>query len=76
MSDDNSLQIAGIVDEQLEGALFRVRLRNGSLCVAYASSEMRLNFITVLPGDEVCVEFNPYDLSRGRIVSRESERSN
>jgi translation initiation factor IF-1 len=33
---------------------------------------MRKYYIKILPGDKVIVEFTPYDLTRGRIVYRES----
>ena len=31
---------------------------------------MRRNYIKVITGDRVRVEMSPYDLTRGRIVSR------
>jgi translation initiation factor IF-1 len=31
---------------------------------------MRLNYIKILPGDEVLVELSPYDQNRGRIIYR------
>jgi translation initiation factor IF-1 len=31
---------------------------------------MRLNFIKVIPGDEVMLELSPYDKNRGRIIKR------
>jgi translation initiation factor IF-1 len=31
---------------------------------------MRKNYIRILPGDRVKVEFSPYDLNRARIVYR------
>ncbi|MBI4118641.1 MAG: translation initiation factor IF-1, partial [Parcubacteria group bacterium] len=34
------------------------------------SGKMRLNFIRILPGDKVTMEFSPYDDKRGRIVYR------
>jgi translation initiation factor IF-1 len=31
---------------------------------------MRHNFIKVIEGDKVKIEMSPYDLTRGRIISR------
>jgi translation initiation factor IF-1 len=33
---------------------------------------MRKNYIRILTGDKVIVDISPYDLSKGRIVFRES----
>ena len=33
-----------------------------------------MNFIRILPGDKVTVELSPYDLTRGRITWRESNK--
>jgi len=33
---------------------------------------MRMHYIRILPGDKVTVELSPYDLSKGRIVYRDS----
>jgi len=33
---------------------------------------MRKNYIRILTGDKVLVEISPYDLSKGRIVFRET----
>ena len=30
-----------------------------------------MNFIRILPGDKVTIEFSPYDLSKGRIIWRD-----
>jgi len=33
---------------------------------------MRKNFIRIVPGDKVEVEISPYDMSKARIVFRET----
>jgi translation initiation factor IF-1 len=38
--------------------------------MAHVSGRMRMNFIRILPGDQVTVELSPYDLAKGRIVYR------
>ena len=56
--------------DALPNAMFRVELENGHKVLAHVSGKMRMNFIRILPGDEVIVEMSPYDLNRGRIVLR------
>jgi translation initiation factor IF-1 len=52
--------------------MFRVELPNRHRVLAHISGKMRLNFIRILPGDKVMIELSPYDLSKGRIVYRQS----
>ena len=64
------IRLEGKVTEALPNAVFRVELENGHRVLAYVSGRMRMNFIRILPGDQVTVELSPYDLSKGRIVYR------
>lgn len=64
------LEFNGVVDECLPGAQFRVELENGQKILAHLAGKMRMNRIRLLPGDEVKVEMTPYDLTKGRIVTR------
>jgi translation initiation factor IF-1 len=62
--------VEGKVVEALPNAMFRVELDNGHRVLAHVSGRMRMNFIRILPGDQVTVELSPYDLAKGRIVYR------
>jgi translation initiation factor IF-1 len=62
--------VEGKVVEALPNAVFRVELENGHRVMAHVSGRMRMNFIRILPGDQVSVELSPYDLAKGRIVYR------
>ena len=64
------LRLQGEVMEALPNAMFRVELESGILILAHLSGKMRVNYIKVLPGDWVTVELTPYDLTKGRIVTR------
>ena len=64
------LTIQGEVTEALPNALFRVELENNLVILAHLSGKMRVNYIKVLPGDWVVVELTPYDLTKGRIITR------
>jgi translation initiation factor IF-1 len=56
--------------EVLPRMLCRVELPNGHLILAHRSSRMRMNFVSLDPGDRVTVEMSPFDMSRGRITNR------
>lgn len=62
--------LQGKVAESLPDTLFRVDLENGDRVLARLSGKMRLHYIKIVEGDNVTVEFSPYDLTRGRIVKR------
>ena len=60
----------GRVTEALPSTFFRVKLDDGGEILAMLSGKMRMNRITILPGDRVSVEMTPYDDKKGRIVYR------
>lgn len=60
----------GVVIEALPNAMFRVELENGHVILCVASGKMRKNYIKIIVGDSVRVEITPYDLSKGRIITR------
>jgi translation initiation factor IF-1 len=62
--------VKGKVIEALPELTFKVELEDGRTVLAYVSGKMRLNFIKVIPGDEVMIELSPYDKNKGRIVKR------
>ena len=71
MSKEDSINMEGRIEEVLPSAMFRVRLEDAeNLVLAHLSGRMRKNNIKVLLGDEVEMEFSPYDLTKGRIVRR------
>lgn len=60
----------GRVIEALPNAFFRIVLSDGKEILGFLSGKMRMNRITILPGDRVSVEMTPYDEGKGRIVYR------
>ena len=60
----------GTVIEALPDTMFRVQLDGGQAILTYLGGKMRHFRITVLVGDRVKVEMNPYDSLRGRIIQR------
>lgn len=70
MSKTKNLQVNGTVLEALSNANFKVELETGHEIICFLSGKMRMNYIKVIPGDKVCVELSPYDLTKGRISKR------
>jgi len=70
VSKEDLIRLAGVVNELLPSAMFRVILENGHPIVATISGRLRKNNIRILAGDSVDIEMSPYDLNRGRIVYR------
>ncbi|MCH4072425.1 translation initiation factor IF-1 [Pseudoramibacter sp.] len=75
MSKKNVIELKGKVVEALPNTVFKVELENGHMVTAHISGKLRMNYIRILPGDEVTLELSPYDLDRGRIVWRGKGRS-
>ncbi len=69
-SSQEKIKHEGQVIEALPNATFKVKLDNGQEALAYLSGKLRMNFIRVLIGDRVVIEFSPYDEKRGRITRR------
>ena len=60
----------GDVIKALPNAMFKVMLDNGLEILCVISGKIRQNYIKILEGDRVVVEMSPYELTRGRIVTR------
>ncbi len=68
--DENVIEFEGKVVETLPNATFKVQLPNGHIVTAHISGKLRMNYIRILPGDNVTVEVSAYDLTKGRITWR------
>lgn len=73
MTKEEPIEVEGVVKEALPNAMFKVELDNGYEVLGYISGKMRKHYIRILPGDRVKIQLSPYDLTRGRIVYRESK---
>lgn len=78
MAKQENIRVAGVVVEALPNAHFTVRIADegyeGHQVNAHISGKMRLNYIKILPGDDVILELTPFDLTKGRIVYRGKEK--
>ena len=72
MAKEETIQMNGVVKETLPNTIFRVELENGHTITAHISGKMRKHYIRILTGDSVIVEMTPYDLTKGRIIFRET----
>lgn len=70
MAKQNSIEQFGQVIENLSNSMFRVELDNGVEITCHISGKIRVNNIRIFVGDRVKVEMSPYDLTKGRIVTR------
>ena len=61
--------VEGVVDEALPNTLFKVKLSEDRIVLAYLAGKMRLHRIKVLVGDRVQVQLDPYG-GRARIIRR------
>jgi translation initiation factor IF-1 len=69
MEEIKAEPILGTVEEVLPNSLFRVRMPDEELLLAYLAGKMRLHRIRVLVGDKVELVTDPYG-GRARIVRR------
>jgi len=71
-SKEEHIEMKGVVTDTLPNTMFRVKLENGHEIIAHISGKMRKNYIRIYRGDNVTVQITPYDLTKGRIVFRET----
>lgn len=72
---DDKIVVNGTIVEVLPATMFRVKVENTEhIILCHLSGKMRLNFIKLVVGDKVKVEMSPYDLTKGRIVYRITEK--
>jgi translation initiation factor IF-1 len=70
MAKEEGIKMDGKVIDVLPNAVFRVTLNTGVTVTGYISGKMRQHDIKILLGDNVEIEFSPYDVTKGRITRR------
>lgn len=67
-----NLEASGTVLQELGNAMFSVALDGfeGHTIICTISGKIRKNYIKIVAGDRVELEMSPYDLTKGRIVTR------
>ncbi len=75
MGKEDTIEVMGTVVEPLPNAQFKVELEDGRTINAHLSGKMRMNYIKILPGDQVTIQLSTYDLEKGRITYRHTKKS-
>jgi translation initiation factor IF-1 len=72
MAKQQNLEVTGKVIQELGNSMFRVSLDaiEDSEVTCTISGKIRQNNIRISVGDNVVLEMSPYDLTKGRIVTR------
>jgi translation initiation factor IF-1 len=71
IAKEDVIKMEGVIAEVLPNTMFRVEIEGfDKPILANLNGRMRMNNIKVLAGDQVELEFSPYDLTRGRITRR------
>lgn len=69
--DEQAMVCDGEVLELLPDGSYKIKLQESDFIVkAYKWGKMKKNYISLLVGDRVQVELNPYDISKWRIIYR------
>lgn len=73
MPKDDCLQFDGIVLAARGNGNFLVKIDDSESTVSCVlSGKIRKNTIRILEGDKVKIEVSPYDMTKGRVVFRQS----
>jgi len=70
MAKEDTIRLEGEIIDVLPNTIFKVKLENGLVILAYLAGKMRQHEIRILMGDSVDVEVSAYDVTKGRIVRR------
>jgi translation initiation factor IF-1 len=62
--------VEAVVLEELPSLVYKLELSNKSWVLAHGAGAAKKNWVRLLPGDRVEVEFAENDLTRGRIVKK------
>lgn len=67
-----NVEVTGLVEQELGNSMFKVSLDKieNSTILCTISGKIRQNKIRIMAGDRVKIEMSPYDLTKGRIVTR------
>jgi translation initiation factor IF-1 len=62
--------MSGVIEEVLPNALYKVRLSNGRMVSAGASTSLRRTVVRLIAGCQVTVEISRHDPNRGKILEK------
>ena len=64
------VRVEATVIEELPSLVYRLELSNKAKVLAHGAGAAERNWVRLLPGDRVEVEFAEHDLTRGRILRK------
>lgn len=70
MAKQENVLMKGRIVEALPNAVFKIELETGHSILGHLAGKLRVNKITIIPGDLVDLEISPYDVTKGRIMFR------
>jgi len=69
-TDRDRMIINGVVSQAHKGGLFSVEIEGNIVVMAKPCGKIQKNLIKIIVGDKVVVELSPYDITKGRIITR------
>ena len=76
MPKEELIVTTGVVTDALPSTLFKVKIESLSCSILCRNKgKIQQKRIRIIPGDLVSVEISPYDLTKGRIISRLSGKA-
>jgi len=64
------MKVQATVVEELPSLVYRLELANQQLVLAHGAGAPERNWVRLLPGDRVEMEFAEHDPTRGRILKK------
>ena len=64
------MTVEAVILEELPSLVYRLELGNKAKILAHAAGSSQRNWVRLLPGDRVEVEFAERDVTRGRILKK------
>jgi translation initiation factor IF-1 len=77
VKNSDTIVVEGVITELLPGLEYNVEIEYEGMkhdIVCYVSGKMRTHYIQLDKGDKVRVEISLYDIDRGRIVYRLTQK--
>ena len=70
MGADPAVKVAATVVEELPSLVYKLELENKAVVLAHGAGQAVRNWVRLLPGDRVEIEFAEHDPTRARILKK------
>ena len=75
-NEKDRIILDAVIIESHRGGLFSADIGNNTTVMVRPSGKIQQNLIKIIVGDKVKIEVSPYDMSKGRIITRLKEGQN